>query len=72
MSDNLRPLNLTQLTDARDENCAKFRSLAIKRTKQLIDKVFPGAVDTEKGPALEETCIYSVSNYKFGKKEFRI
>ena len=47
--------------DARDSNCQTDRKLAIGKTKKMIQKVFPGAIDVEAGPAIEETCIYSVS-----------
>lgn len=47
--------------DKRDSACQDARLAAINRTKKLISKVFPDAIDTDKGPAIEETCIYTVS-----------
>ena len=46
--------------DKRDENCDSDRKKAIERSLKLISKVFPDALETDNGPAIEETCIYSV------------
>lgn len=47
--------------DARDSNSNQDRTLAISKTKELIQKVFPAAIDIESGPEIEETCIYTMT-----------
>ena len=63
---NLQPcFGLPINPDKRDEKCSRDREMAIERSTKLISKIFPGAIETDNGPAIEETCIYSVSNYHF-------
>jgi hypothetical protein len=46
--------------NARDSNCVDKRTKCIDLTKKLIKKVFMDAIDIEDGPAIEETCTYTV------------